>query len=253
MFLLEDTLAKLHLGNWSRSSPIQFAAKMPQFSSVHFCCSVVSDSLQPHESQHARPPCPSPTPGVYSNSCPSSWWCHPAISSCRPLLLLPPIPPSIRVFSNESTLCMRWPKCWSFSFSISPSNEHPELISFRMDWLDLLAVQGTLKSLLQHHSSKASSFQPSAIFTVQRSHPYMTTGKTIALTRWTFVGKLMSRNPSKALWRGVRSVCFPKIRIFSGSVLQFSFLTGCQGRNEGPTHRGNMPQHNKGHTWQTYS
>ena len=102
---------------------------------------------------------------------------------CYPLLLLPPIPPSIRVFSNESTLCMRWPKYWSFSFSISPSNEHPRLISFRMDCLDLLSVQGILKSLLQHHSSKASIFRHSAFFTVQLSHPYMTTGKTIALTR----------------------------------------------------------------------
>ena len=111
---------------------------------------------------------------------------------CRPLLLLPPIPPSIKVFSNESTLCMRWPKYWSFSFSISPSNEHPGLISFRMDWLDLLAVQVTLKSLLQHHSSKASIFQCSHFFTVQLSHPYMTTGKAIALTRRTFVGKVMS-------------------------------------------------------------
>src|SRR5574338_604619 len=111
---------------------------------------------------------------------------------CRPLLLLPPNPPSIRVFSNESTLRMRWPKYWSFSFSISPSNEHPGLISFRMDWLDLLAVQGTLKSLLQHHSSKVSILRRSAFFTVQLSHPYMTTGKTIALTRWTFVGKVMS-------------------------------------------------------------
>ena len=109
----------------------------------------------------------------------------------HPLLLLP-IPPSIRVFSSESTLCMRWPKYWSFSFSISPSNEHPGLISFRMDWLDLLAVQGTLKSLLQHHSSKASILWCSAFFTVQLSHPYMTTGKTIALIRWTFVGKVMS-------------------------------------------------------------
>ena len=111
---------------------------------------------------------------------------------CRPLLLLSPVPPSIRVFSNESTLHMRWPKYWSFSFSISPSSEHPGLIYFRMDWLDLLAVQGTLKSLLQHHSSKASVFQCSALFTVQLSHPYMTTGKTIALTRRTFVGKVMS-------------------------------------------------------------
>ena len=111
---------------------------------------------------------------------------------CRPLLVLPPIPPSIRVFSNESTIHMRWPKYWSFSFNISPSNEHPGLISFRMDWLDLLAVQGTLKSLLQHHSSKASILQHSAFFIVQLSHPYMTTGKTVALTRWTFVGKVIS-------------------------------------------------------------
>ena len=112
---------------------------------------------------------------------------------CHPLLLLPPNPLSIRVFSNESTLHMRWPKYWSFSFSISPSNEHPGLISFRMDWLDFLAVQGTLKSLLQHHSSKASILWRSAFFTVQLSHPYMTIGKTIALTRRTFVGKVMSR------------------------------------------------------------
>ena len=111
---------------------------------------------------------------------------------CHPLLLLPPIPPSIRVFSNESTLCMRWPKYWSFSLSISPSNEHPGLISFRMDWLDVVAVHWTLKSLLQHHSSKASLFWHSAFFTVQLSHPYMTTGKTIVLARWTFVGKVMS-------------------------------------------------------------
>ena len=111
---------------------------------------------------------------------------------CHPLLLLPPILPSIRVFSNESTLCMRWPKYWSFSFSISPSKEHPGLISFRMDWLDLLAVQGTLKSLLQHHSSKASILRHSAFFTVQLSPPHMTAGKTIALTRRTLVGKVMS-------------------------------------------------------------
>ena len=111
---------------------------------------------------------------------------------CRPLLLLPPIPPSIRVFSNESTLHMRWPKYWSFSFTIIPSKEIPGLISFRMDWLDLLAVQRTLKSLLQHHSLKASILRCSAFFTVQLSHPYMTTGKTIALTRRTFVGKVMS-------------------------------------------------------------
>ena len=111
---------------------------------------------------------------------------------CRPLLLLPTVPPSIRVFSNESTLHMRWPKYWSFSSSISPSNEHPGLISFRMDWLDLLAIQGTFKSRLQHHSSKASILWCSVFFTVQLSHPYMTTGKTIALTRRTFAGKVMS-------------------------------------------------------------
>ena len=111
---------------------------------------------------------------------------------CRSLLLLPPIRPSIRVFSNESTLRMKWPKYWSFSFSISASKEYPGLISFRMDWLDLLAVQGTLESLLQHHSSKASILWRSAFFTVQLSHPYMTTGKTIALTRRTFVGKVKS-------------------------------------------------------------
>ena len=111
---------------------------------------------------------------------------------CHPLVLLPSIFPSIRVFSNESPLCIRWPKYWSFSFNVSPSNEHPGLISFRMDWLDLLAVQGTLKSLLQHHSSKASILLDSAFFIVQNSHPYMTTGKTIALTRRTFVDKVMS-------------------------------------------------------------
>src|SRR5574339_505684 len=151
--------------------------------SVQFSRSVVSDSLRPHELQYARPPCPSPTPRVHSNSTsiksviPSS---H--LILWHPLLLLPPIPPSIRVFSKESTLCMRWPKYWSFSFSIIPSKEIPGPVSFRMDWLDLLAVQGTLKSLLQHHSSKASILKHSAFFTVQLSHPYMTTGKTIALT-----------------------------------------------------------------------
>ena len=163
------------------------------FSSVQFSCSVMSNSLRPHELQHARPPCPSPTLGVHPNSTsielvmPSS---H--LILCRPLLLLSPIPPSIRVFSNESTLRMRWPKYWSFSFSISPTKEHPGLISFRMDWLDLLALQGTLKSLLQHHSSKASILRRSVFFTVQLSHPYMTTGKIIALTRQIFVGKVMS-------------------------------------------------------------
>ena len=127
-----------------------------------------------------------------SQSSPKSVMPSGHLNLCHPLLLLPPTPPSIRVFPNESTLHMRWPKYWSFSFSISPSKVHPGLVSFRMDWLDLLAVQGTLKSLLQHHSSKASVLQFSAFFTVQLSHPFMTTGKTIALTRWTFVGKVMS-------------------------------------------------------------
>ena len=153
----------------------------------------MSDPLQTHESQHARPPCPSHNTWSslrfmsIESVMPSS---H--LILYHPLLLLPPIPPSIRVFSNESTLCMRWPQYWSFSFSIIPSKEIPGLISFRMDWLDLLTVQGTLKSLLQHHSSKASILQRSAFFTVQLSHAYMTTGKTIALTRWTLVGKVMS-------------------------------------------------------------
>ena len=160
-----------------------------QFSSVQFSRSVVSDSLWPHESQHARPPCPSPSPGVHSDSSPSSQWCYPAISSSViPFSSCPQSLPA-RVFYNESTLRMRWPKYWSFSFSISASKEIPGLISFRMDWLDLLAVQGTLKSLLQYHSSKASIIWRSVFFTVQLSHPNMTTGKTIALTRWTFVAK----------------------------------------------------------------
>ena len=151
----------------------------------------MSDSLWPHELQHTRPPCPSPTPGVYPDPCPLSRWCHPATSSSVvPFSSCPQ--PSIRVFSNESPLCIRWPKDWSFSFNISPSNEHQGLISFRMDWLNLVAVQGTLKSLLQHHSSKASILWHSPFFIAQLSHPYMTTGKTIALTRWTFVGKVKS-------------------------------------------------------------
>ena len=157
---------------------------------VQFSRSVVSYSLQPHESQHTRPPCPSPTTRVHSDSRPLSQWCHTAISSSVvPFSSCPPIPPSIRVLSNESTLRIKWPKYWSYSFSIIPSKEIPGLISFRMDWLDLLAVQGTLKSLLQHHGSKASILQRSAFFTVQLSHPYMTTGKTIDLTRRTLLAK----------------------------------------------------------------
>ena len=135
---------------------------------------------------------PSLSPGACSNSCPLSWWWHPAISSCHPLLLPPSIFPSIRVFSNESVLHIRWPKYWSFSFSLSPSSEYSGLISFRIDWFDLLAVQETLKSILQHHSLKASILQCSAFLIVQLSHPYMTTGKTLALTRRIFVGKVMS-------------------------------------------------------------
>ena len=135
-------------------------------SSVQVSCPVVSDSLRPHESQHARSPCPSPTPGVHLDSIQSVMPSSHLILG-HPLLLLPPVPPSIRVFSNESTLLMRWPKYWNFSFSIIPSKELPGLISFRMDWLDLLAVQGTLKRLLQHHNSKVSILQRSAFFTVQ--------------------------------------------------------------------------------------
>ena len=153
----------------------------------------MSDSLQPREPQYARPPCLI----TNSQSLPKLMSIESVMPSnhlilFRPLPLLPSIFPSIRVFSNESALHIRWPEYWSFSFNISPSNEHPGLISYRMDWLGLLAVQGTLKSLLQHHSSKASILQCSAFFIVQLSHPYMTTGKTIALTRWTFVGKVMS-------------------------------------------------------------
>ena len=148
----------------------------------------MSDSLQPHGLHHDRLPSPSLSPRACSNLCPLSRWCH----LCRPLLLLPSIFPSIRVFSNESVLHIRWPKYWSFSFSISPFNEYSEFIPFRSDWFDLLAVQETLKSLLQHHSSKPSILWHWTFFIVQLSHPYMTTGKAIALTRGTFVGKVMS-------------------------------------------------------------
>ena len=149
----------------------------------------MSNSLWLHGLQHTRPPCPSPTPGVCSNSC---RWCHPTISSSViPFsFCLQPFPASGSFLM--SVLRIKWPKYWNFSFSISPSNEYSGLISFKIDWLDLLAVQGTSKSLLQHHSSKASVLQCSALFMVQLSHPYMITGKTIALTRWTFVGKVMS-------------------------------------------------------------
>ena len=147
----------------------------------------MSDSSQPHGLQHARPPCPSPTPRVYPNSRPLIRWCHPTISSS-----VVPFSSHLSFPANESVLWIRWPKYWSFSFNISPSNEYSGLISFRMDWLDLLAVQGTLKSFFQHDSSKASILQCSDFFMVQLLHPYMTTGKTIALTRQIFVGKVMS-------------------------------------------------------------
>ena len=151
------------------------------------------DSFRPHELQHARPPWSSITNSQSLLRLMSIESLMPSnhLVFCRPLLLLPSIFPSIRVFSNESALRIRWPKYWSFSFNISPSKEHPGMISFRMDWLDLLSVQGTLKSLLQHYSSKASILLHSAFFIVQLSHPYMTTGKIIALTRWTFVDKIM--------------------------------------------------------------
>ena len=174
------------LGPWSR--------RYWSFSSVHFSRSGVSDYLRPHRLRHARPPSVSIT---NSRSLPKLLSIESVMPSnhlilCRPLLFPPSIFPSIGVFSNESALRIRWLKYWSFSFNTSPSNEHPGLISFRMDWLDLLAVEGMLKSLLQHHSSKASILWRSAFFIVQLSHPYMTTGKIVSLTRWTFVGKVMS-------------------------------------------------------------
>ena len=162
------------------------------FSSLQFSHSVMSDSLQPHGLQYTRLPCPSSTPRACSNWCPPSQWCHPIISS--PVI---PFPPGFNLSQHQGLF--QWvsslhhvAKYWSFSFNISPSNEYSGLISFRMDWFDLLAIQGTLKSLLQHHSSKAPILWDPAFFIVQLSHPYMTTGKTIALTRWTLVGKVMS-------------------------------------------------------------
>ena len=152
-----------------------------------FSCSVVSKSLWPHGLQHTRLSCPSPSPGACSNSDPLSRWCHPTILSCSPFLLLPSIFPRIQVFSSESVICIRWPKYWSFSSNISPSDKYTGFISFRIDLFDLLVVQGTLKSLFQYYSSKASIFQCSTLFMVQLSHPYMTTGKTISLTIQTFV------------------------------------------------------------------
>ena len=170
--------------------------------SVQFSRSVVSDSLQPYEQQHTRPPCSSPTTGVYLNSCPLSWWCHPTTSSSVILLLLPSIFPRITAFSNESVLHIRWPKYWSFSFNISPSNEHPGLISFRMDWLDFLAVQGTFKSLLQHHSSKASILRCCFLYspTLTSIHDY-----------W----KNHSLDQTDLCWPLLLPTIIPNIRVFS--------------------------------------
>jgi len=164
-----------------------------QFSSVQFSRSVLSDSFQPHESQHARPPCPSPTPGVHSDSHPLSRWCHPTISSSVfPFSSCPQSLPASESFPMSQLFTWGGQSTGVSALAFLPSKEIPGLISFRMDWLDLLAVQGTLKSPLQHHSSKASILQRSAFFIVQLSHLYMTTGKIIALTRQTFVGKAMS-------------------------------------------------------------
>ena len=168
-------------GNWKRKRTLVNMEDTWRKDLLVFNHSVIFSSLGPHGLQHVRLPCPSPSPTVCSNSCPLSHWCHPTISSSvTPFSFLTSVFPSIRVFSNESVLHIRWPKYWSF------------LISFRINWLNLLAVQGTLKSLLQHHSSKASILWCSAFFMAQLSHPYMTTGKTIALTRQTFVSKVMS-------------------------------------------------------------
>ena len=180
-----STIKQVQQGQYANSIVLPYT----QFSSAAQLC----PTLGPHGLQHTRLPCPSPTPRACSNTCPSRRLMQSNhLILCRPLPLPPSSFPSIRVFSNESALRIRWPKYWIFSFSISPSNEYSGLISFRMDWLDLLVVQGTLKSLLQHHNSKASVLWHSAFFIVQLSHPYMTTGKTIALPRQTFVSKVVS-------------------------------------------------------------
>ena len=188
-----------------------------------FSRSVVSASLRPRRLQRVRPPYPSPSPRACSSSCPLCLMPPNHLILCHPLLFLPSIFPSIRVFSKESALRIRWPQYWGFSCSISLSNEHSRLLPFRMDWLDLLAVQGTLKSLLQHHSSKASILWPSAFFIVQLSRPYMrrfshTMGKTIALTRWTFVGKGMPLLFNTLSRLGIAFL--PRSKRLLGSLLQ---------------------------------
>ena len=193
-FLLYLCMAEREIGFWS--FPLLIKALIILWRpNPHGLSSVQSLShvwLRPHGMQQARPPCPSPTPRVYSNSCPLSQWCHPAISSfVIPFSRLQSFPAS-ESFQISHFFSLGGQRYWSFSFSISPSSEYSGFISFRMDWLDLLAVQGTLKSLLQHHSSKASILWHSVFFIVELSHPYITTGKTIDLTRWTFAGKVMS-------------------------------------------------------------
>ena len=182
-----------------------------------------------HGLQHFRLSCPSPSPKLCSDSRALNRWClSNHFILCRPLLLLPSISPSIRVFSKELVLCIRWPKYWSFIFSISPSNEHPGLISLRIDWLDIPAVQGPLKSLVQHHSSKASILWHSAYFMVHLSHPYMTTGKTIVLTIWTYVGKVMS-------------LLFNNEKVLS-SIKKVGMLISCDCCNQWPHVGGLRPQ-----------
>ena len=189
MSLLLNMLTRLVITFLLRSRHL-LISWLQSFSSVQFSHSVVSDSLRPHESQHARPPCPSPTPGVYSNSCPLSWWCHPAISSSVIPFSCPQSLPASESFQMSQHFAWGGKSIGGSAIaSASPSKENPGLNSFRMDWLDLLAVQGTLKSLLQHHSSKHQFFGAQLFFTVQLSHPYMTTREIIGLTRRTFVGK----------------------------------------------------------------
>ena len=189
--------------------------------------------LRPHEPQHTRPPCPSPTPGVHPNPCPLSRWCHPTISSSVvPFSSCPPSFPASGSFLHESALRIKWLKCWCFGFNIHPSNKHPGLISFRMDWLDLLAVQGTLKSLLQHHSSKASILLHSAFFIVHLSHPYMTTGKTIALTKQLQFSSVQSLShvqlfvtPWNAALQASLSITTPRLYSNSGPLSQWCHPT----------------------------
>ena len=203
--------------------------------SVQFSCSVMSNSLWPHELQHARPPCLSPTPGVHPNSCPLSQWCHPTISSC-----VVPSPPALNLSQHQDLFkrvssSHQVAKDWSFN--ISPSNEHPGLLSFSMDWWDRLAGQGTLKSILQHHCSKASILLHLSFFIVQISHAYMTTGKTVALTRWTFLGNskyIQGHNPIYCIFIYVFSYIYYFkmlyiIRTFldSGSYYQWDCFSFC--------------------------